>query len=378
MGHSEDPAPLTSSASTVAAATSSLSFRQVSAGTGAHSCGVTADNRVYCWGFGAFGELGDGTTTMRVTPVPVAGGLQFQTVSAGNSHTCGVAIDQRAYCWGVNQNGRLGDGTGTGRMTPVLVNTPLRFRQVSAGAFHTCGVTTGKRLYCWGENTYGQLGDGTTTHRLSPVAVSTRGRFRQVSAGGGHTCAVTMSHKAFCWGSNSSGKLGDGSTIETRLSPVAVAGGLHFQHVSAGYYQSCGLTTGARTFCWGYGLLGAIGDGQRLDRSTPTAVAGGLSFTGLSVGVYHVCAQTTDQRGYCWGYNGGGELGDGNVGNVSTEPAAIATDLRFTQVSAGSLHSCGQTEVGQAYCWGDNWAGQLGDGTTVRRLQPVAVGGGAT
>jgi alpha-tubulin suppressor-like RCC1 family protein len=92
-----------------------LSFRQVSAG-GFHSCGLTSDNRAYCWGHNepstyadGSGELGDGTTISRLTPVAVFGGLHFRVVSAGTQHTCGVTTDSLAYCWGLNTFGSLGE-----------------------------------------------------------------------------------------------------------------------------------------------------------------------------------------------------------------------------------------------------------------------------
>ena len=117
--------------STVATtATAALAFRQVSAGN-YHSCGVTVDDRAYCWGLNE-GRLGDGTTTQRLQPVPVVGGLRFRSVSVGDIHTCGVATDDRAYCWGAG--GLVGDGTWTSRLQPVLVAGSIRFRQVDAGS----------------------------------------------------------------------------------------------------------------------------------------------------------------------------------------------------------------------------------------------------
>jgi alpha-tubulin suppressor-like RCC1 family protein len=185
-----------------------LSFRQVSAG-GTHSCGVTTDNRAYCWGVGG-GPLGDGTTTQRLTPVAVTGGLRFLHVSAGGSHTCGLTTENRAYCWGDNVFGQLGDGTITGRLRPVQVAGGLVFRQVRAGGGHTCGLTPDGRAYCWGINELGELGIGTNTGPAScsdfafacstnPVAVVTGLRFRQLSADD-HTCGVTAESLAYCWG----------------------------------------------------------------------------------------------------------------------------------------------------------------------------------
>jgi len=105
--------------------------------------------------------------------VPVVGGLLFRQVSVGeNIQTCGVTLGNIAYCWGSNGEGALGDGTTTNRLRPVRVAGGLRFRNVRAGEAHTCGLTTDYRAYCWGYNGVGALGDGTVINRLAPVAVA--------------------------------------------------------------------------------------------------------------------------------------------------------------------------------------------------------------
>ena len=147
-------------------------FAKMSAG-GAGTCGVTAGGAAYCWGSNFSGQLGDGTTTDRSSPVLVTGGVSFAAVSAGpgGDFTCGVTSGGAVYCWGYNGNGELGDGTTTNRSSPVLVMGGVSFAAVSAGGAHTCGVTAGGAVYCWGLNSSGQLGDGTTTDRSSPVLV---------------------------------------------------------------------------------------------------------------------------------------------------------------------------------------------------------------
>jgi alpha-tubulin suppressor-like RCC1 family protein len=358
-----------------------LSFRQVSVGVG-HTCGVTTDSLAYCWGRSDRGQIGDGKVDIldRLAPVAVVGGLRFLQVSAGLDHTCGVTTDNRAYCWGTNGSGRLGDGTTTDRPSPVAVAGGLKFRGVTAGHRHTCGVTTDDRAYCWGFNRDGRLGDGTTSRRLMPVPVAGGLRFRQVntttiSAGipGPHTCGTTTGDVAYCWGANGAGQIGDGTTID-RLTPVPVAGGLRFSHVRAGGLHTCGVTTDDRAYCWGSNGVGQLGDGTTTHRLTPVVVAGGLQFGLVRAGSQYTCGVARGHVAYCWGANFDGLLGDGTTIQRLT-PVAVAGGLEFRGVSAGGSNTCGVTTGSAAYCWGTNNFGQLGDGTRITRLTPVPVAG---
>jgi alpha-tubulin suppressor-like RCC1 family protein len=297
------------------------------------------------------------------------------SVSTNETHTCGVTTDYRAYCWGYNGEGQLGDGTTTNRPTPVAVLGGMQFVVVDAGEQHTCGLAyPDRRAYCWGNNPAGNLGDGTTTRRLRPVAVLGGLHFHLISAGGDHTCGVTTSDKAYCWGWNRYGQLGVGTEVITRPQPNAVAGGHLFHQLDAGSSHTCAVTTDHRAFCWGYGRLGQIGDGQTYLRFTPRAVAGGLSFDRVSAGSAKTCGETSSNQAYCWGSSEKGGVGDGTWKQRLT-PAAVAGGLLFSQVSTGGWHSCGKTLEGVAYCWGWNGFGQLGDGTTTTRTKPVPVAG---
>jgi alpha-tubulin suppressor-like RCC1 family protein len=361
-------------AATPVALASALVFRQVSAGAH-HTCGVTVDDRAYCWGEAGGGELGTGSSMVNQPhPVPVAGGHRFLSVSTGASYTCGLTTDRLAYCWGANTWGQLGDGTTMLKLAPVRVAGTRRFRVLRAGNRHTCGVTTSNVAFCWGFNGDGALGDGTTANRTRPVRVAGGLSFTQARAGGNHSCGWTTAGKAYCWGANNEGQLGDG-TLTRRLSPVAVVGGHTFAQVSPGGNHTCGATTGHNAYCWGRNSSGELGDGTTTRRLRPQAVySGGLLFDATASGVFHTCALTQNGRAFCWGANDRGQLGNGSP-QGSLRRVGVDGGLRFDALSVGVVgsHGCGVTTAGVAYCWGDNRSGQLGDGTMEVRRVPVPV-----
>jgi alpha-tubulin suppressor-like RCC1 family protein len=356
------------------ALTATLSFKQVSAGL-RHTCGVTTGDKAYCWGDNGEGgplggQLGDGTTIDRLTPVPVAGGLSFRQVSAGIDHSCGVTADDRAYCWGRNDYGQLGDGTTNTALTPVAVAGGRRFRQISVAEHHSCAVTTIDVAFCWGSNHFNVLGTGGGDSFV-PARVAGGLKFRNVSAGFSHTCGATTDNRGYCWGNNSNYQIGDGtSTNFSRPKPVAVAGGLSFRRlfVGSGYISpagdpspddalSCGVTTTNRAYCWGSGA-----GGNPFGSSTPAEVAGDRRYTTVSAGTQG-CGVTLAGGLYCWGH--------------SAPVRVPAGGLRFLGVSVSGIgsYACAVSTDNRAYCWGENSQGQLGDGSTNPRAKPVAVAG---
>jgi alpha-tubulin suppressor-like RCC1 family protein len=342
-----------------------------------HTCGVTGIGAAYCWGSNNLGRLGNGTTTSSLTPVAVGGGLTFTAVSAGAEHTCGVTTGGDAYCWGRNSYGQLGIGSTSDDPTtlPVLVSGGYHFARVSAGAEHTCGITFTGAVYCWGLNDAGQLGDGSLLDASSPVAVSGGHIFASLSAGDFDNCAVTISGDALCWGNNLFGQLGNGTSgLGTdATTPQLVSGGHTFAAVSAGNLHTCGITTSGAAYCWGRNALGQLGDNTTTDATTPVPVSGGLTFAIVSAGrSAHTCGVTTGGDAYCWGHNDAGQLGNGSTTDTPI-PVLVSGGLSFAAMSAGAIHTCAVTTSNIAYCWGFNFSGQLGDGTTTNSATPVPV-----
>lgn len=279
----------------------------------AHGCAVTSANEGYCWGYNVFGQLGTGNTSQQNEPALVSGGLAFNSIAPGSIHTCGL-VGTDAYCWGNNDQGQLGDATNTTSNTPVLVAGGHAFAQIDAGALHTCGVLTNGDAYCWGYGANGELGNGANVSSNAPVLVSGGFTFTSVTASrssGSHSCGVTVSGDAYCWGNNGNGKLGDGTTTSTN-APVLVSGGLAWDNLSAGVDHTCGVTTSGTGYCWGNNGNGQLGDDNFPTGSTTrSAVAGGLTFSSITAGYVYSCGLASGVA-YCWGYNGYGNLGDGS------------------------------------------------------------------
>jgi alpha-tubulin suppressor-like RCC1 family protein len=139
-------------------------------------CAIRADGTVACWGTNASGQLGDGSTTLRNTPVAVSGLTGASHLAIGDNHTCAALTSGAMSCWGNNGSSKLGDGTTTQRNTPVAVlaspGVPLAgVLDVATQASTTCALQANGNVSCWGLGTSGQIGDGQSLSRTTPTRV---------------------------------------------------------------------------------------------------------------------------------------------------------------------------------------------------------------
>ena len=355
---------------------SSFTYTQAVAG-GYHVLAVGSDGIVYAWGANDHGQLGDNTTTERSKPLPVKGadGQPFKAfqVSAGAYGSAAISLDGRVYTWGSENNGS--NVYSTSKLVPALAKDPdgsgqgLHADQVSLGWSFVMAMDADGNVYTWGYNNYGQLGNGTatgisnTTYAADPARVpdpkDTSKTFKatQISAGGFHALAIGQDGTAWAWGYNRSGELGDGSTTNkprpTQVgNPTDSSQPFQVAQISTGVHHSLAVDRSGAVWAWGGNDQGQLGDNTTSKRLTPIRVsppAGqGSAGTGLatartSAGWYHSMAVGQDGNAYAWGDNQYGELGNGSATQSST-PTPVAfnsvlliTGVKFDQAAVGSL-----------------------------------------
>ena len=308
-----------------------------------HACAVLATGAIKCWGANNFGQLGDGTTVARNTPVDVLNlpGPAI-AVAPGWGHSCALLASGGVHCWGDNARGQLGGNALTGNIVAI-----------AGEANHACALTSGGGVKCWGANEAGQLGDGTTTDRATPADVqglgtgvafiaAGSGPTTAFGVGGGTSCAITMQGNAKCWGSMYSASSSEPSE---HLTPFDVPG----------------LTSGAATLAIGSFGYSPPGSRQYYTQATN-------------------CATTTSGAALCWGFNAYGSLGRGVSGNEGvgwphygkTEPIpaqVVNLGSGVASTAAGGMWACALLANGRVQCWGENY-----DDNGVGFPQPISAG----
>ena len=346
---------------------------------------------VKAWGANDRGQLGDGTTTARLTPVALQAIPPMSRLASSGDHACAIASTGELYCWGRNDFGQAGTSSSTNpQRVPTVVpglSTASVGRGLGAGTKHACARLNDGTISCWGDNSSGQLGDGQrapwrdTAGRVE--GLSGLSGVASVSAGALSTCAVTTDGRVRCWGEGSEGQTGEGTTASS-TTPGVVASLDNAVSVSVGGAFACALGSDGLVSCWGRNVEGQVGTYTSQTGSPsllPVKVTTGgfigsevTSVTSVAAGDHHACALDVGGFVYCWGGNDFGQLGNADF-STSRYSAQSLPGLLAARLASGANHSCAATALGAVSCWGANSAGQLGDGTLTVRTTPVSVVG---
>jgi len=333
----------------------------------------------WLWGSGADGRLGDNTVTNRSSPVQtIAGGTNWKQASCRAGHSAAIKTDGTLWLWGSGGYGQLGDGTTTNRSSPVqTITTGANWKNVSCGETHTAATKTDGTLWTWGRNNNGQLGDNTTAHRSSPVQTIAGGtNWKQVSCGYRHTACVKTDGTLWLWGNNSNSvtPIGDNTDI-SRSSPVqTITGGTNWSQVSCGRDFTAAIKTDGTLWTWGNNYQGQLGNGFKSSqpKSSPIqTITGGNTWTEISCGFYHTAAIKTDGTLWLWGQNTSGTLGDGTTTEKLSPVQTITGGNTWTEISCGDGSSAAIKTDGSLWLWGANSDGRLGDNTVSNRSSPI-------
>jgi alpha-tubulin suppressor-like RCC1 family protein len=349
---------------------------------------LSASPTMRAWGTDSDGELGDGSRTpVSDTPVQVKlpSGVTPTATRAGCLDSVALTSKGTALAWGNDSFGQLGDGgSATARSKPVTVKLPkgTKLTSVRAGCAHDLALTSTGKVLAWGLNNDGQLGDGTTRNRHAPVQVKLpKGtKATAISTGCYDSLAVTSTGKLYAWGFNNDGQLGDGTT-KNRHTPVQVKlpSGAKVTTIAAGCHHTL-ASTSQGLFGWGDNSQGQLGNGNTTSTTTPVPVIFLIrgqplgKITGLFGGCDDSMALFAKGALLAWGNNNAGQLGNGTT-TSSDKPVGVKVPSgdKIKSVAEGCFHSLALTTTGAVLAWGENSSGQLGTGSTANSDVPVSV-----
>ncbi|ASD64151.1 Calx-beta domain-containing protein [Bdellovibrio bacteriovorus] len=304
-------------------------------------------------------------------------------VVAGDNHTCALTSNGNVYCWGHNGAAPLGQGHYYPSSSPLLV--PLAAPAVGIASLYNnvCAVLNTGALYCWGQGSHGTYpgggftGTSSISTRLTPTLVTgMNSGVTQVSIGWGNSCAI-QNGAVYCWGIKEGGILGDPATASPTTAPVAIASlNSGVTKISSGQFHACAIKSGA-LYCWGQNSNGEVGVGSTTLVGTPTAINGLGTVTDVWTGYYGTCAKNNSNQVYCWGNNSDNQLLSNTTADV-TSPLLMAELAGATDIYFG-IQFCAAL-AGDLHCKGRNYFGEAGinqpTGTSVIPLTPVVGGSG--
>jgi alpha-tubulin suppressor-like RCC1 family protein len=349
-------AQVSGNGNTLSATQPAIVAPQIGSGVG-HSCLLTQQGKVDCWGQGA--RPGQEISPNELSkPFPIEN-LDAVALGVGWYHTCAVTRAGTVKCWGQNTNGQLGNGETTDSSSPVDVTGLEEVTAVTASAAHSCALTARGEVYCWGQNSQGELGDGTTTGHSIPVHVSgLAAPAVSIATGPTYTCAILTNGSVDCWGQFTFSP--EGQNQQTHARPVAIPDLVDVEKIAAGDYHLCILTKFREVRC-----EGTFFPSSDAPFSQPVENLGALQghIVDILAKTDFTCVLADSGKVSCWGDDYFDQLGDGTFA-TSMEPREVGrAGGDIVALGGGHYTACALKSDGSLVCWGDTSFGQTGDGS---------------
>ncbi|MCI9389386.1 MAG: hypothetical protein HFH54_06895 [Lachnospiraceae bacterium] len=356
---------------------------------------ITNNGDLYCWGSNGCGQAGDENTEKQTRPKKILENVVSVELSSSMRDCVSIAAITESgdlYCWGYNAYGQVGNGNTEDQAIPIKVLSDVKSVSLYNGCWwgSVAAITNAGDLYCWGYNAYGQVGNGSTENQTVPIkvldnvlSVSIYDSVSIVPSGGSAStatvAAVTNTGDLYCWGYNAYGQVGNGST-EDQTTPVKVLSDIASVFVpdyNDGQVSVAAIAKNKDLYCWGCNTYGQVGNGSTENQTIPVKILSNVtSFTSEDsfLGRRSVAALTDNRDLYCWGYNESGQAGNGNTENQLI-PEKVLSDVTSVSISEhnSGMSVAALTDNGDLYCWGDNEWGQIGNGNTENCSTPIKV-----
>ena len=366
-----------------------------------HSCAVSDEGKVLCWGNNEDGKLGVGKSEIDLEysaiPLEVVGIADAAAVATGENHTCALHQSGAISCWGSDEDDQIGIPDSSGSAVPVQIKDIEDAVWIATGEGHTCAVHQDGTISCWGYSRVGALGnrqayEDENFSTPTPVLVEGITDATAVTASSAYTCALHRAGTISCWGNNSYGQLGSGQTseeLEESAVPVQVADITDATAIASSQWHSCALREDGTIACWGNNWGGQLGSGETSEEleesAVPVQVADITDAVAIASSQWHSCALREDGTIACWG----DDNGLGRFGGIESEfqetgqpgtfpvPAQVTDITDAVAITTGEEHSCALHQNGEISCWGYNLWGKLGNGQSGAEESdtPVEVAG---
>ena len=322
---------------------------------------------LWAWGFGSYGELGLGTTTLvNISPTLVMPSLSFNwsKISCMLYHTLAIKTDGTLWAWGYDDYGQLGDGTrrisGDSIPNPIQIGTSTDWVDVLSTAHSSFAIKTDGTLWAWGYNGYGGLGLGDTTDRLVPTQVGTSNTWRKISGRHYYTLAIKTDGSLWAWGLNSVGQLGDGTVID-KYNPIQIGTSTNWAEITCITDSSFAIKTDGTLWAWGLNTSGQLGNGAILSKSNPIQIGTSTNWYtidgGSSTNADAVLAIQNNGTLWGWGNYNSGVTTLSTLVKIPTQ-IGIESDWSTINISAGT-HAIASKSDNTVWMWGLNSYGEL-------------------